>query len=121
MKIGVDRDEDQLTFKRAFILLIQMSFLLPITINKISPIHMPPIFCVDTIRNWGGHIFDFLIKGISEHVLKRKKSVDSYLYGHCQEGKAERKIDENKKKEGKKEKTQKNKDISSESDSGTSS
>ncbi|RYR13449.1 hypothetical protein Ahy_B04g070446 [Arachis hypogaea] len=73
MEIGVDGDEDRLTFKRAFILYIQMSFLSPTTINKVSPIHMPPIFCVDTIRewNWGGHILDFLIKGISEHILKK--------------------------------------------------
>ncbi|KAL4356676.1 hypothetical protein AHAS_Ahas09G0110500 [Arachis hypogaea] len=71
MEIGVDRDKDWLTFKRACILYIQMSFLLSTTINKISPVHMPPIFRVDTIRewNWSGHILDFLIKGISEHVL----------------------------------------------------
>ncbi|KAL4306745.1 hypothetical protein AHAS_Ahas16G0209000 [Arachis hypogaea] len=50
MEIGVDGDEDWLAFKRAFILYIQMSFLLPTTINKVSPIHMPPMFRVDTIR-----------------------------------------------------------------------
>ncbi|RYR21285.1 hypothetical protein Ahy_B03g066580 [Arachis hypogaea] len=43
---------------------------------------MPPIFCVDTVRewNWGGQILDFLIKGITEHVLKKKKYVDGCLY-----------------------------------------
>ncbi|KAL4287110.1 hypothetical protein AHAS_Ahas19G0153400 [Arachis hypogaea] len=67
MEIGVDRDEDWLTFKKVFILYIQMSFLLPTTINKVSPVHMPLIFRVDTIRewNWSGHIIDFLIKGIT--------------------------------------------------------
>ncbi|RYR68515.1 hypothetical protein Ahy_A03g015018 [Arachis hypogaea] len=82
MEIGVDSNEDQLTFKKVFILYIQIVFLLPTTINKISPVHMPPIFRVDTIRewNWGGHILDFLIKDITEHVLKKNKSVDDCLY-----------------------------------------
>ncbi|RYR40192.1 hypothetical protein Ahy_A09g045896 [Arachis hypogaea] len=74
MEIGVDGDEDWLKFKRTFILYIQMSFLLPTTINKVSPFHMPSIFRVDTIRewNWSGHILDFLIKGINVHILKKK-------------------------------------------------
>ncbi|RYR14627.1 hypothetical protein Ahy_B04g071273 [Arachis hypogaea] len=82
MEISVDRDEDRLKFKRIFILYIQMSFLLPTTINKISPIHIPSIFRVDTIRewNWGVYILNFLIKDISEHILKKKKFVDGCLY-----------------------------------------
>ncbi|RYR36475.1 hypothetical protein Ahy_A09g041441 [Arachis hypogaea] len=111
-KIGVDRDEDQLMLKRAFIIYIQMLFLLPTTINKISPIHMPLIFHVDTIRewNWGGHIFDFLIKGISEHGIVKRVELKEKLT----------RIQKEEKKE-KKKKTQKKKDISSKSDSGTSS
>ncbi|RYR62078.1 hypothetical protein Ahy_A04g019416 [Arachis hypogaea] len=82
MEIGVDGDEDRLKFKRAFILYTQMSFLLPTTINKVSPVHMPPIFHMDTIREWncGGHILNFFIKGISERILKKKKYVDGCLY-----------------------------------------
>ncbi|RYR31471.1 hypothetical protein Ahy_B01g056268 [Arachis hypogaea] len=82
MEISVDGDEDRLKFKRTFSLYIQMSFLLPTTINKVSLVHIPLIFCVDTIRewNWGGHVLNFLIKGISENILKKKKVVDSCLY-----------------------------------------
>ncbi|RYQ85249.1 hypothetical protein Ahy_B10g104754 [Arachis hypogaea] len=37
MAIGIDNEQDHLMFKRIFILYIQMAFLLPTTINKISP------------------------------------------------------------------------------------
>ncbi|RYR68490.1 hypothetical protein Ahy_A03g014987 [Arachis hypogaea] len=37
MEIGVGNEEERLMFKRIFILYIQMAFLLPTTINKISP------------------------------------------------------------------------------------
>ncbi|RYR42954.1 hypothetical protein Ahy_A08g039388 [Arachis hypogaea] len=55
MAIAVDNEHDRLMFKRIFILYIQMAFLLPTTINKISPVHLAPIFAMDTIteRNWG--------------------------------------------------------------------
>ncbi|RYR35088.1 hypothetical protein Ahy_A10g050225 [Arachis hypogaea] len=56
MEIGVGNEEERLMFKRIFILYIQMAFLLPTTINKISPVHLSPIFKMDGIseRNWGG-------------------------------------------------------------------
>ncbi|RYR34626.1 hypothetical protein Ahy_A10g049589 [Arachis hypogaea] len=56
MEIGVGNEKERLMFKRIFILYIQMAFLLPTTINKISPVHLPPIFKMDSIteRNWGG-------------------------------------------------------------------
>ncbi|RYQ80902.1 hypothetical protein Ahy_Scaffold1g106993 isoform C [Arachis hypogaea] len=44
MDIGVGNEEEHLMFKRIFILYIQMAFLLPTTINKISPVHLAPIF-----------------------------------------------------------------------------
>ncbi|XP_052109354.1 uncharacterized protein LOC110274863 [Arachis duranensis] len=55
MEIGVGNEEERLMFKRIFILYIQMAFLLPTTINKISPVHLAPIFKMDGIseRNWG--------------------------------------------------------------------
>ncbi|QHN94222.1 uncharacterized protein DS421_17g599340 [Arachis hypogaea] len=58
MAIGVDNEQDRLMFKRIFILYIQMAFLLPTTINKIFPVHLAPIFKMDTIteRNWGTHV-----------------------------------------------------------------
>ncbi|QHN85914.1 uncharacterized protein DS421_16g541470 [Arachis hypogaea] len=60
MDIGVDNEQDRLMFKRIFILYIQMAFLLLMTINKISPVHLAPIFEMDTIteRNWGGHVLN---------------------------------------------------------------
>ncbi|XP_020965433.1 uncharacterized protein LOC110266045 [Arachis ipaensis] len=44
MDIGVGNEEERLMFKRIFILYIQMAFLLPTTINKISSVHLAPIF-----------------------------------------------------------------------------
>ncbi|RYR53818.1 hypothetical protein Ahy_A06g029069 [Arachis hypogaea] len=49
MEIGVCNEEERLMFKRIFILYIQMAFLLPTTINKISPVHLAPIFKMDGI------------------------------------------------------------------------
>ncbi|RYR28711.1 hypothetical protein Ahy_B01g052864 isoform A [Arachis hypogaea] len=69
-------------FKRIFILYIQMSFLLPTTINKISLVHLAPIFKMDTITegNWGAHVLNFIIKGITDYNLKKKKAIDSCLF-----------------------------------------
>ncbi|XP_020972622.1 uncharacterized protein LOC107627452 [Arachis ipaensis] len=75
MEIGVGSEEERLMFKRIFILYIQMAFLLPTTINKISPVHLAPIFKMDGIseRNWGGHVLTFIIKGITDYQEKKKK------------------------------------------------
>ncbi|RYQ88313.1 hypothetical protein Ahy_B09g095576 [Arachis hypogaea] len=69
-------------FKRIFILYIQMAFLLPMTINKISPVHLAPIFEMVTIteRNWGGHVLSFIIKGITDYKEKKKKAIDGCLF-----------------------------------------
>ncbi|QHO20517.1 uncharacterized protein DS421_11g338640 [Arachis hypogaea] len=82
MAIGVDNEQDRLMFKRIFILYIQMAFLLPTTINKISHVHLAPIFEMDTIteRNWGGHVLSFIIKGITNYKLKKKKAIDGCLF-----------------------------------------
>ncbi|RYR63361.1 hypothetical protein Ahy_A04g021161 [Arachis hypogaea] len=82
MDIGVGNEQDRLMFKRIFILYIQMAFLLPTTINKISPVHLAPIFEMDTIteRNWGGHILSFIIKGIIDYKEKKKKAIDGCLF-----------------------------------------
>nr|AEL30368.1 hypothetical protein 205D04_8 [Arachis hypogaea] len=57
-------------------------FLLPTTINKISPVHLAPIFEMDTIteRNWGGHVLSFIIKGITDYKEKKKKAIDGCLF-----------------------------------------
>ncbi|QHO23052.1 uncharacterized protein DS421_12g360300 [Arachis hypogaea] len=68
MDIGVGNEEERLMFKRIFILYIQMAFLLPTTINKISP------------RNWGGHVLTFIVKGITDYKEKKKKAIDGCLF-----------------------------------------
>ncbi|RYR45000.1 hypothetical protein Ahy_A08g041255 [Arachis hypogaea] len=82
MSIGVGNEQDHLMFGRIFILYIQMAFLLPTTINKISPVHLAPIFKMDKIKeaNWGAHVLNFIIKGITNYNLKKKKSIDGCLF-----------------------------------------
>ncbi|RYQ98737.1 hypothetical protein Ahy_B07g086506 [Arachis hypogaea] len=82
MSIGVENEEDRLMFKRIFILYIQMAFLLPTTINKVSPVHLAPIFKMDKITegNWGAHVLNLIIKGITDYRLKKKKSIDTCLF-----------------------------------------
>ncbi|QHO13084.1 uncharacterized protein DS421_15g512520 [Arachis hypogaea] len=79
MAIAVDNEQDRLMFKR---INKQMAFLLPTTINKISPVHLAPIFEMDTIteRNWGGHVLSFIIKGVTDYKLKKKKAIDGCLF-----------------------------------------
>ncbi|RYR21405.1 hypothetical protein Ahy_B03g066682 [Arachis hypogaea] len=62
-------------FKRIFILYIQMAFLLSSTITKVSPVHIAPIFEMEKIMegNWGAHMLNFIIKGITNYRLKKKK------------------------------------------------
>ncbi|RYR15660.1 hypothetical protein Ahy_B04g072557 [Arachis hypogaea] len=82
MAIGVNNEQDRLMFKRIFILYIQMAFLLPTTINKIFPVHLAPIFKMDTITegNWGAHVLNFIIKRITDYNLKKKKAIDDCLF-----------------------------------------
>ncbi|QHN99049.1 uncharacterized protein DS421_13g394520 [Arachis hypogaea] len=82
MAIGVDNEQDRLMFKRIFILYIQMAFLLLTTINKISPVYLTPIFKMDKITegNWGAHVLNFIIKGITDYNLKKKKAIDDCLF-----------------------------------------
>ncbi|RYR37176.1 hypothetical protein Ahy_A09g042108 [Arachis hypogaea] len=77
MEIGVGNEEERLMFKRIFILYIQMAFLLPTTINKISPVHLAPIFKMDGIseRNWGGACFD-----LHDYQEKKKKAINGCLF-----------------------------------------
>ncbi|QHO16014.1 uncharacterized protein DS421_10g299920 [Arachis hypogaea] len=82
MSIIVGNEQDRLMFKRISIVYIQMTFLLPTTINKISPVHLAPIFKIDKIKegNWGAHVLNFIIKGITNYNLKKKKSIDGCLF-----------------------------------------
>ncbi|RYR08918.1 hypothetical protein Ahy_B05g076798 [Arachis hypogaea] len=82
MSIGVENEQDCLMFKRIFILYIQMAFLLPTKISKVSPVHIAPIFEMKKITegNWGAHVLNFIIKGITNYRLKKKKSIEGCLY-----------------------------------------
>ncbi|RYR51990.1 hypothetical protein Ahy_A06g026926 [Arachis hypogaea] len=83
MEIGVGNEEERLMFKRIFILYIQMAFLLPTTINKISLVHLVPIFEMEGIeeRNWGGgHVLTFMIRGITDYQEKKKKAINGCLF-----------------------------------------
>ncbi|QHO15682.1 uncharacterized protein DS421_10g297020 [Arachis hypogaea] len=82
MSIGVENEQEWLMFKRIFILYIHMMFLLPSTITKVSPMHIAPIFEMEKITegNWGAHVLNFIIKGITNYRLKKKKSIDRCLY-----------------------------------------
>ncbi|RYR57976.1 hypothetical protein Ahy_A05g023643 [Arachis hypogaea] len=77
MEIGVGNEEERLMFKRIFILYIQLAFLLPTTINKISLVHLAPIFKMDGIseRNWGAcfDLHDYQEK-------KKKKAINGCLF-----------------------------------------
>ncbi|RYQ79372.1 hypothetical protein Ahy_Scaffold6g108111 isoform B [Arachis hypogaea] len=74
ISIGVENEQDRLMFKRIFILYIQMAFLLPTTINKISPVYLALIFQMDKITedNRRAHVLNFIIKGIINYYLKKK-------------------------------------------------
>ncbi|QHO56951.1 uncharacterized protein DS421_3g78190 [Arachis hypogaea] len=82
MSIGVENEQDCLMFKRIFIIYIQMAFQLPTRINKISPVHLALIFKMDKIKegNWGAHVLNFILKGITNYNLKKKKSIDGCLF-----------------------------------------
>ncbi|RYR40492.1 hypothetical protein Ahy_A09g046248 [Arachis hypogaea] len=70
MEIGVGNKEERLMFKRIFILYIQMAFLLPTTINKISPRR----------ETGGGDVLTFMIKGITDYQEKKKKAINGCLF-----------------------------------------
>ncbi|RYR39403.1 hypothetical protein Ahy_A09g044923 [Arachis hypogaea] len=69
MSIGVENEQDWLMFKRIFIFYIQMAFLFPSTITKVSLVHIAPIFEMKKITegNWGAHVLNFIIKGITNY------------------------------------------------------
>ncbi|MED6212985.1 hypothetical protein PIB30_088902 [Stylosanthes scabra] len=64
----IESDQQKRTFKRAFALFIQKSFLLPTSSAYIRPVHLPVIRDIDNTqgRNWAHHVNSFLINGIKE-------------------------------------------------------
>ncbi|RYR31833.1 hypothetical protein Ahy_B01g056754 isoform B [Arachis hypogaea] len=74
LDMSVEGEDNQKKFKRTFVVFIQKCFLLPTTVSVASPIHKPPIFHVDNIRewDWAKHVLNFLMKGV-ENKRKGKK------------------------------------------------
>ncbi|XP_072084321.1 uncharacterized protein [Arachis hypogaea] len=90
-----------------------MAFLLPTTINKIPPVHLTPIFEMDSIteRNWGGHVLSFIVKGITDYKEKKKKNEcrNRKNFGDCKDGTNKRDNEKNREKRKKKTRNQKKK------------
>ncbi|RYR16479.1 hypothetical protein Ahy_B04g073508 [Arachis hypogaea] len=57
-------------------------FLLPTTVSVASPIHKPPMFHVDNLRewNWAKHVLNFLMKGVENKREGKKQSGDGCIF-----------------------------------------
>ncbi|MED6191711.1 hypothetical protein PIB30_003054 [Stylosanthes scabra] len=68
----IEIDKEKRTFKRAFALFIQKTFLLPTKIAYISSVHLAVVRDIDNTRarNWAHHINSFLMNGIKEFQQK---------------------------------------------------
>ncbi|QHN85097.1 uncharacterized protein DS421_16g534380 [Arachis hypogaea] len=80
--MSVEGEENRQKFKRTFVVFVQKCFLLPTTVSVASPIHKPPIFYVDNIRewDWAKHVLSFLRKGIKNKRRENKQSVDGCVF-----------------------------------------
>ncbi|RYQ88928.1 hypothetical protein Ahy_B09g095830 [Arachis hypogaea] len=52
LDMSVEGEENQKKFQRTFVVFVQKYFLLPTMVSMASPIHKPPIFRMDNIRQW---------------------------------------------------------------------
>ncbi|RYR49025.1 hypothetical protein Ahy_A07g035303 [Arachis hypogaea] len=82
LDMSVEGEENRKKFKRTFVVFIQKCFLLPRTVSVASPIHKPPIFHVDNIRDWDwqNHVLNFLMKGVENKRKGKKESVDGCVF-----------------------------------------
>ncbi|XP_020967474.1 uncharacterized protein LOC110266798 [Arachis ipaensis] len=82
LDMSVEGEENQKKFKRTFVVFIQKYFLLPTTVSVASPIHKPPIFHVDNIRewDWAKHVLNFLMKGVENKREGNKQFVDGCVF-----------------------------------------
>ncbi|RYQ96408.1 hypothetical protein Ahy_B08g092154 [Arachis hypogaea] len=82
LDMSVEGKENRKKFKRTFVVFIQKCFLLPTTVSVASPIHKPPIFHVDNIRewDWAKYVLNFLMKGVENKRKGRKQSVDGCVF-----------------------------------------
>ncbi|MED6148130.1 hypothetical protein PIB30_050259, partial [Stylosanthes scabra] len=77
-----ETEEQKRTFKRAFDLFIQKSFLLPTSSTNICPVQLPVIRDIDNTRNrnWGHHVNSFLMNGIKKFQDKGTQAVKGYHF-----------------------------------------
>ncbi|RYR21171.1 hypothetical protein Ahy_B03g066438 [Arachis hypogaea] len=82
LDMSVEGEENQKKFKKTFVVFIQKCFLLPTTVSVASPIHKPPIFHVNNIRecDWTKHVLNFLMKGVENKREGKKQSVDGCVF-----------------------------------------
>ncbi|KAL4316121.1 uncharacterized protein DS421_15g506660 [Arachis hypogaea] len=82
LDMSVEGEENRQKFRKTFVVFIQKCFLLPTTVSMASPIHKPPIFHVDNIRQWEwtNHVLSFLRKGIENKRKGKKQSVDGCVF-----------------------------------------
>ncbi|QHN98230.1 uncharacterized protein DS421_18g634220 [Arachis hypogaea] len=80
--MSVEGEENRQKFRRTFVVFVQKCFLLPTMVSTASPIHKPPVLCVDNIRQWGWatHVLSFLRKGIKARRKGKKQSVDDCVF-----------------------------------------
>nr|XP_029151951.1 uncharacterized protein LOC114926044 [Arachis hypogaea] len=82
LDMSIEGEENWKKFKRTFVVFIQKCFLLPTTVSVASPIHKPPIFHVDNIRewDWAKHVLNFLMKRVENKRDGKKQSVDGCVF-----------------------------------------
>ncbi|RYR52295.1 hypothetical protein Ahy_A06g027226 [Arachis hypogaea] len=82
LDISVEGEDNWQKFKRTFVVFVEKCFLLPTMVSVASPIHKPPIFHVDNIRewDWAKHVLNFLMKGIENKRKGTKQSVDECVF-----------------------------------------
>ncbi|RYQ79537.1 hypothetical protein Ahy_Scaffold5g107755 [Arachis hypogaea] len=80
--MSVEGEENQLKFKRIFVIFVQKCFLLPTTVSTISPIHKLSALHVDTVQqwDWASHVLSFLKKVIKAQREGKKLSVDGCVF-----------------------------------------
>ncbi|RYQ85698.1 hypothetical protein Ahy_B10g105287 [Arachis hypogaea] len=80
--MSVEGEENQMKFKRTFVVFVQKCFLLPTTVSIVSPIQKPLALHVDTVQQWDwtSHVLSFLRKGIKAQREGKKLSVDDCVF-----------------------------------------
>ncbi|MED6146617.1 hypothetical protein PIB30_036205 [Stylosanthes scabra] len=78
----LDTDDNRKLFMRSFICFIQKVFLLPNSTANITPIALPTIFDLETIRsrNWALHVHNFLLQELKKAKQNKTVSIHGCVY-----------------------------------------